>query len=96
MILTLKFRLRDKRTSALSRQARAVTYVWNFCNETQQKASRYGRQWLTGYDLQKLTKGSGQMIGLLAHTVQKVCEQYDRSRRQHKKAWLRFRSRRFF
>lgn len=37
MQLTYKLRLRDKHASELNRQARAVSYVWNYCNETQQK-----------------------------------------------------------
>ena len=38
--------------------------------------------------------GAAQELGLLADTVQKVCSQFDASKRQHKKAWLHFRGRR--
>src|SRR5258708_1337909 len=93
MILTFKFRLRDRHSAELSRQARAVNYVWNYCNETQQKAVQSGRKWLTGYDLQKLTAGSSTELNLHAHTIQRVCHQYDYSRKLHKKAWLRWRGR---
>lgn len=91
MILTLKFRLRDKHSAGLNRQARAVNVVWNFCNETQQKAAKYGRRWLTAIDLQGLTAGSASMLDLHAHTVQQVCRHYVASRRVAHRAWLRFR-----
>jgi hypothetical protein len=43
---TYKLRLRDKHASELCRQARAVNFVWNYCNETQKKAALAGRRWL--------------------------------------------------
>lgn len=93
VLLTLKFRLRDKHAVELNKQARAVNTVWNYCNEMQQKAARSGRRWLSAVDLQRLTSGASKYLDLHSHTIQKVCQQYDRSRRQHKKAWLRFRGR---
>ena len=91
MLFTLKFRLRDKHATELNRQSRSVNVVWNYCNETQQKASRARRKWLTAVDLQRLTAGASKDLNLHAHTIQKVCQQYDRSRKQQKKPWLRFR-----
>jgi putative transposase len=93
MILTLRFRLKDRHAAELNRQARAVNFVWNYCNETQQKAAKYGRRWLTANELGRLTAGSSTELGLLADTIEKVAQQYVRSRRQHKRAWLRFRGR---
>ena len=93
MILTMKFRLKDKHAVELMRQARAVNFVWNYCNETQQKAVRSGRQWLTWVDLKKLTSGSSKDLNLHSHSIQQVCIQYDRSRKQHRRPWLRFRGR---
>lgn len=92
-LTVMRFRLRDKHARELSRQARAVNFVWNYCNETQQKAARAGRKWLTAVDLQRLTAGASKDLDLHAHTIQKVCQQYDRSRKQHRKPWLRFRGR---
>lgn len=91
--LTLRFRLLDKHASRLNRQARAVNVVWNYCNETQQKAARDGRKWLSWVDLQRLTAGSSALLDLQSHTIQRVCTTYDKSRRQQKKAWLRWRGR---
>lgn len=87
----MKLRLRDKHRQDLKRQAHAVNYVWNYCNETQQKAVNAKRKWLNKYDLQKLTAGSSKMLGIHGHTIQQVCWDYDRSRKTHKKAWLKWR-----
>ncbi len=91
MQLTYRFRLRDTCDSELTRQARAVNFVWNYVNETQQQAVKRGRKWLTGYDLQKLTAGSSKELDIHAHTIQQVCQVYDRSRAAKKKPWLRWR-----
>jgi putative transposase len=91
--LTFKFRLRDKHAAELNRQARAVNFVWNYCNETQQKAAQSGRKWLSAFDLSALTSGASKELDIHAHTIQRVCRQYDQSRRTHKKAWLRWRGR---
>lgn len=90
-VVTIKLRLRDKHSASLQKQARAVNFVWNYCNETQRKAAQSGRQWLSGFDLQKLTAGSSQMLGLHAHTIQRVCKTYYEARRTRRKPWLRFR-----
>lgn len=73
--------------------ARAVNFVWNYCNETQQKAARARRRWLSGFDLQKLTAGSSAELGLHSHSIQRVCVVYAESRRIGRKAWLRWRGR---
>lgn len=91
MQLTFKFRLRDTADSELRRQARIVNLVWNFCNDTQKTALRWGKKWPTGYDLQKLTAGASKELDIHAHTIQQVCQQYERSRKQNRKASLRYR-----
>lgn len=91
MILTYKLRIRDKHAAELNRQARAVNVVWNYCNETQQKAVRDRRKWLSWIDLCRLTAGSSGDLGLHSGTIQQVCVHYDRSRKQNRKAWLRWR-----
>jgi putative transposase len=91
--LTYKFRLRDKHAAELNRQARAVNIVWNYCNETQQKAAQAGRKWLDYSDLARLTAGASKQLDIHAHTIQKVCRQYDCSRSAKRKPWLRWRGR---
>jgi len=93
MQLTYHYGIKDKHAGELQRQARAVNIVWNYCNETQQKAVRDGREWLSYSDLAHLTAGSGPLLDIHSHTIQRVCRQYDKSRRQHKRPWLRFRGR---
>lgn len=90
-VYTLRFRLRDKHAAELNRQARAVNYVWNYANDTQQKAVRSQRKWLSWHDLQKLTAGSSKLLDLHAHTIQRVVQTYDRSRSAKRRPWLRFR-----
>ena len=59
------------------------------------KAARDGRKWLSGYDLCKLVAGcTKEGLDLHSHSAKRVCIQYDKSRCQHKKPWLRWRSRR--
>ena len=93
-IITIKLRLRDKHASELNRQARAVNFVWNYCNEVQQKAAQSGRRWLNKFDLGALTSGSSKELDLHSHTIQRVCRQFDDNRRAKKKPWLRWRGRR--
>ena len=95
MQLTYRYRIKDKHAKRLNAQARAVNFVWNYCNETRMKAARDGRKWLSGYDLCKLVAGcTKEGLDLHSHSAKRVCIQYDKSRCQHKKPWLRWRSRR--
>ena len=90
---TLRLRIKDKHATVLTVMARQVNQVFNFCNETSCRAIRERRQWLSGYDLQKLTNGFSKCEGVLigSPTVQQVCEDYAKARRQFKKAKLRWR-----
>jgi len=91
--LTIKLRVRDKFASELSRQARAVNFVWNYLNETSMFAWKRDRVWLSRFDLQKLTASSSKELDLHAHTVQRVCQQFDISRQKARRAGLRWRGR---
>jgi IS605 OrfB family transposase len=90
---TLRLRIKDKHARVLAAMAREVNRVWNFCNETSHRAIRERHQWLSGYDLQKLTNGFSKCEGVLigSPTVQQVCEDYAKARKQFKKAKLRWR-----
>lgn len=91
--LTVRLRLRDRHSAELSRQARAVNFVWNFCNETSRKAWDRDRCWLSAYDFHPLTAGSSKELGIQAQTIQRVCAQFVRSRDKAKRAGVRWRSR---
>ena len=90
---TLRLRIKDKHRKVLSEMARDVNQVWNFCNETSHRAVRERHQFLSGYDLQKLTNGFSKCDGVHigSPTVQQVCEDYATARKQFKKAKLRWR-----
>ena len=91
---TLKVRIRDKHAKLLCRMARSVNYVWNYGNayaRHEWKAKRRFVRYSGPGGLADQTSGVAQELGLLADTVQKVCTQFDQSKRQHKKAWLHFR-----
>lgn len=61
MILTYRYRVKGKSAAkALSRMARAVNFVWNFCGETQEHSRRWRKRWPSGFDLINLTTGSAR------------------------------------
>ena len=91
IVFTYRYRVKDKHAAELARQARAVNFVWNWCNETQRHAVKWGRKWLLAFDLHKLSTGASKELDIHAQTVQKVCERYAESRQQHKRPWLRWR-----
>jgi transposase len=72
--------------------AKAVNFVWNFCNEIQRKAVHDRRFWLRPFDLNTLTFGVSQELNLHSQTIQAICEQYVSSRKQHHRPYLRWRS----
>ena len=91
---TVKIRIKDSTArKELRKLARAVNFVWNYCNETSVKAVKDQSQWLSGFDLQKLTKGAGKDLGLNSTTIQEICSEYALRRRQFKKLKLRWRGR---
>ncbi|MEN9474416.1 MAG: hypothetical protein RIS48_1136, partial [Pseudomonadota bacterium] len=90
---TLQLRIKDKHARVLCQMAREVNQVFNFCNETSVRAIRERCQWLSGYDLQKLTAGFSQCDGITigSGTVQVVCAEYATRRRQFKRSRLNWR-----
>ena len=90
---TLRLRIKDKHAGVLSAMAREVNFVWNFCNETSYRAIRERHEFLSGYDLQKLTAGYSSCEGVKigSATVQLVCAEYATRRQQFKKAKLNWR-----
>ena len=93
MVLVYRYRVKSL-TGLLNRQARACNFVWNYCSDRQKDALRFGRPWLTGFDLNKLTTGSSKELGLHSGTINAVCEQYAKSRAQKKRPYLRYRGKR--
>jgi IS605 OrfB family transposase len=95
MVKTFHYRIKDSTAAAaLNAMARPVNFVWNFCNETQEHALRWHQRWPTGFDLNKLTTGCSQALGLHSQTIQAICEEYATRRKQSKKRKLRWRGKR--
>jgi len=92
MILVFRYRVKSL-NGLLNQLARKVNFVWNYCNDRQKDALRLGRRWLTGFDLNKLTTGSSKELGLHSGAINAVCEQYAKSRVQHRRPYLRYRGR---
>ncbi len=90
MILTYRYRVKSL-TGILNRQSRAVNFVWNYCNDVQKQALKWRKKWPTGFDLNKLTTGASKELGIHSGTINAICEQYAKSRSQHKKPFLRWR-----
>jgi transposase len=92
--LTYKYRIKDSQhRNYLTRIAWATHTVWNFCNEVSLLAWRRDRKWLTGYDLANLCAGAGQDLGLHSDTINEICLQYAKARKQSRKRRLKWRSR---
>lgn len=92
MFVVYRYRVKSL-NGLLNSQARAVSFVWNFCNDRQKDAIRFGRKWLTSFDLQKLTAGAGKELGLHSATINQVCAQYAQSRQAKRRPYLRYRGR---
>lgn len=93
MLLTYRYRVKNH-LGELNRQARAINFVWNFCNDAQKHALKWDKRWPTGYDLAKLAAGSSKELGVQAATIERVCIEYARKRMAARKPFLRFRGRR--
>jgi IS605 OrfB family transposase len=92
MILVYRYRVKSL-NGLLNQQSHTVNFVWNYCNDRQKDALRFGCPWLTGFDLNKLTTGASRELGLHSGTINAVCEQYAKSRSQKERPYLRYRGR---
>jgi IS605 OrfB family transposase len=93
-IRVLRLRIKDKHATWLSRLAREVNTVFNYCNELSVKVFERERKFLSGFDFWPFLKGATRgdcALELPVQTVQEVAEEYARRRRQHRKIRLRWR-----
>ena len=90
MVLVYRYRVKSL-NGLLNKQSRTVNYVWNFCNDTQKQALKWGKKWPTGFDLNVLTTGSSKELGIHSGTINATCEQYAKSRSQRRRPFLRYR-----
>ena len=73
---TYRLRPRDRHLVGLRRGARAANAIWNYGNQAHQKAVKVRCKWLGRGDLAKRAAGSGPLLGVHAHRVQRVCREY--------------------
>lgn len=93
MLKTLKFRVKDSSShTRLEAMAHSVDYVWNFCNETSYSYLVNKEQWLSGYDLTKLTAGCSVGLGISPDTINMICLEYEKRRRLARQQKLKWRS----
>jgi len=92
MNLVYRYRVKSL-TGLLNQQARTVNFVWNYCNDRQKDALRFGRRWHTGFDLIKLTTGCSKELGLHSGTINDICQRYASSRALSHRPYLRYRGR---
>lgn len=101
MFLTYRYRIKDRASSArrsLEKQASAVNLIWNFCVETDRKATD---QWRSGrnvkrpsaFDLGQLCRGITRDLGIHSDTVDAVCQRFASARQATFPKTPRFRSR---
>ncbi|MDY7219741.1 hypothetical protein TOI97_09230 [Denitrificimonas sp. JX-1] len=56
--------------------ARSINFVWNYTNELSQRSIKERGVFLSAYDVQKYTNGSGKDLGLHGQTVQRIAVEY--------------------
>lgn len=89
---TLKLRIRDKHIDQLNRLSGSVNFVWNYVNDLSYKYLQKTGKFLSAYDLNEYTKGSGELLGLHSQTIQAINETHAKNRKQFKKAKLSWRT----
>ncbi|WP_201536260.1 RNA-guided endonuclease InsQ/TnpB family protein [Psychrobacter ciconiae] len=89
---TFKLRLKDKHAKQLTAISGSVNFVWNYVNELSFKHLQPTGKFFSAYDIAKYTKGSGEYLGLHSQTIQAINETHTKSRKQFKKAKLRWRT----
>ncbi len=91
-LITLKYRIKDSISrKKLIKMGYSINFVWNYCNETSFKYFSHKRVLLSGYELQKLTSGCSNELGLNSTSVQLTCEEYAIRQKQFKKNKLNWR-----
>ncbi|OAU95460.1 hypothetical protein AO385_0937 [Moraxella catarrhalis] len=82
---TPKLRIKDKHATQLNRLSGLVNFVWNYVNDLGYKYLQRTGKFLSAYDLNDYTKGSGELLGLHSQTIQAINETHAKSRRQFKR-----------
>lgn len=93
---TIRVKVKKESYGWLNNASKDVNFVWNWCNSTSEKAIKkyYGAaEWLSGFDLCKLSAGSSKLFDKIGScTVQRVCMQYALKRKASRKVKLSWRA----
>ncbi|GAB3283246.1 hypothetical protein GCM10027347_59940 [Larkinella harenae] len=71
----------------------SVNFVWNYCNQSNAERWAKFRKTFSAFDLNKLTIGYANDLGVHSQTVQAMCEEYAKACKQFRKTRLSWRSR---
>lgn len=67
---------KTRHARALQEQARAVNFLWNYCNELSAKVWERKRRFLSGYEFHPFTKGAGREgLGLYSGAIRAVADE---------------------
>jgi putative transposase len=91
MVVTFRYRLKDKHAAELNRMARQVNVVWNYCNEMQQRLATNGKPRVTRRNLRLATNGASKILGIHSSAICQVCIKFERALQRGNKGWLQYR-----
>ena len=88
----LRLRVKDKHARGLEEMARAVNFVWNYCNELSMKVLERDGRFIGAHEMQRYLNGASRE-GLPVGSVvfQQIAEEYVTRRAQSHKRRLRWR-----
>lgn len=93
MYLTYSYRIKDKTSKkVLNELTSKVNFVWNYCNEVSYKSIKSYSKWLSKYDLINMAANTSKDLNVHAKTIELVCQEYTKKRRQYKKLKLKWRT----
>jgi hypothetical protein len=94
-VRTLRLKVKSEAYPWLNAAATEVNTIWNYANEVSARAARPFAgvpQWLSAYDLDKLTAGASEYFEHIGSaTIQRVNAEFATRRKQFKKTKLRWR-----
>lgn len=78
---TLKLCIYTKHSNQLEKLSSSVNFVWNYINELGFNYLQRTGKFLSAYDLNEYTKGSGEYLNLHSQTLQAINETHAKSRK---------------
>ena len=92
VVRVLRVRIKDRHAPALDEMARAVNFVWNYCNELSMRVFERERRFIRSAELQRFLAGaSKEGLAIGSAVFQQVAEDYCKARSQHRKVKLAWR-----